>query len=91
MSGASSIGNFNYRWNLMASGVASVDAVAKSSDLFHHDPTLQDDSGNRNTVESATITKRLSDGAMIIFRYDKHVQVSYGVGTDTGNHVNLTA
>ena len=92
MSGASSIGSFNYRWNLMASGIASVDAVAKSSDSFQHGSHSQDTSSNRNTVESATITKRMSDGAIIIFRYDKRACVSaYGAGKDTGSNVNLTA
>ncbi|SDO98825.1 hypothetical protein [Selenomonas ruminantium] len=92
MSGASSIGSFNYRWNLMASGIASVDAVAKSSDSFQHGSNSHDASANRNTVESATITKRMSDGAMIIFRYDKRAHVSaYGAGKDTGSNVNLTA
>ena len=91
MSGTSSIGSFAYRWNLVASGIASVNATAMTSDSSSHSSNKQNVSDNLRAVESATITKRTSDG-MIIFRYDKHARVSsYGSGNDTGNNVNLTA
>lgn len=91
MSGASSIGSFAYRWNLVASGIASVDATATTSDSSNHSSNKQNVSGNLRAVESATITKRTSDG-MIIFRYDKRARVSsYGTENATGNNVNLTA
>lgn len=92
MSGASSIGSFAYRWNLIASGVASVDATERTSNSFHQDSSKQDASTNRNTVESATVTKRMSDGAMIIFRYDKQARVSpFSDGSATGGNVNISA
>jgi hypothetical protein len=92
MSGASSIGSFAYRWNLIASGVASVDATERTSNAFHQNSGRQDASTNRNTVESATVTKRMSDGAMIIFRYDKQARVSpFSGGSATGGNVNISA
>ena len=92
MSGASSIGGFSYRWNLMASGIASVDATARSSNSFQHSSNSQDSSAGRNAVESATITKRMSDGTMVIVRYDQRAHVSsYGAGNNIGGNVNLTA
>jgi hypothetical protein len=92
MSGASSIGSFAYRWNLIASGVASVDATERTSNAFHQNSGRQDTSTNRNTEESATVTKRMSDGAMIIFRYDKQARVSpFSGGSATGGNVNISA
>ncbi len=92
MSGASSIGSFSYRWNLIASGIASVDATSMTSDSFYQSSNKHGTSANRNTVESATITKRLSDDAMIILRYDKHAKVSaYSSNNNIGSNVNLTA
>ena len=92
MSGTSGIGSFAYRWNLVASGIASVDATAMTSDSFHQSSKDHDSSAKRNTVESATITKRLSDDAMIILRYDKRARVSaYSSENNTGRNVNLTA
>lgn len=92
MSGTSGIGSFAYRWNLVASGIASVDAVAMTSDSFHQSSDKNDSSAKRNTGESATITKRMSDGAMIILRYDKRAKVSaYSADNNTGKNVNLTA
>lgn len=91
MSGASSIGSFAYRWNLVASGIASVDATVRTSDSSNHNSNKQDTLGNHGAVESATITKRTSDG-MIIFRYDKSARVSsFSAGNDTGNNVNMIA
>ena len=92
MSGTSGIGSFAYRWNLVASGIASVDAITRTSDSFHQSSDKNDTSASRDTVESATITKRMSDGAMIILRYDKHAKVSaYSAENNTGNNVNMTA
>lgn len=92
MSGASSIGSFAYRWNLIASGVASVDATERTSNSFHQNSGRQDTSTNRNTEESAMVTKRMSDGAMIIFRYDKQARVSpFSGGSATGGNVNISA
>ena len=92
MSGASSIGSFAYRWNLIASGVASIDAIERTSNSFHQRSGKQDSSANRNAVESATVTKRMSDGAMIIFRYDKQARVSpFSDGSATGGNVNISA
>lgn len=91
MSGMSSIGNFAYHWNLVASGVASVSATARTSDSSHQDLHKQDASENRIAVESATITKRTSEG-MVILRYDKRARISaFGAGMNTGNRVNMTA
>ncbi len=92
MSGASSIGSFAYRWNLIASGVASVDATERTSNSFHQNSGRQDTSTNRNTEESAMVTKRMSDGVMIIFRYDKQARVSsFSDGSATGGNVNISA
>ena len=92
MSGASGIGGFAYHWDLVASGIASVNATSMTSDSTHQDSNKPDSSAKRNTVESATITKRMSDGAMIILRYDKRAKVSaYSAGNNTGNNVNMTA
>lgn len=92
MSGASSIGSIAFRWNLVALGVASVDAITRTSDSFHHDSNKQDTSANGSAVESATVTKRMSDGDMIIFRYDRQAKVSaYSAAQDTGNNINMTA
>ncbi|MCR5757558.1 MAG: hypothetical protein K6F95_06595 [Selenomonas sp.] len=92
MSGTSSIGSFAYRWDLVALGIASVDATAMTSDSSHQRSDKKDSSAKRNTVESATITKRMSDGAMIILRYDKRARVSpYSADSNTGRNVNITA
>ena len=92
MSGTSGIGSFAYHWNLVASGIASVDATTMTSNSFHQSSNNHDSSAKRNTVESATITKRLSDDAMIILRYDKRARVSaYSSENNTGRNVNLTA
>ena len=92
MSGTSGIGSFAYRWDLVASGIASVDAITRTSDSFHQSSDKNDTSASRDTVESATITKRMSDGAMIILRYDKRAKLSaYSAGNNTGNNVNMTA
>ena len=92
MSGTSGIGSFAYRWNLVASGIASVDATAMTSDSFHQSSKDHDSSAKRNTVESATITKRMSDGDMIILRYDRRAKVSaYSTANYSGKQVNLTA
>ena len=92
MSGASSIGSVAYRWNLVALGVASVDAISRTSDSFHPNSDKQDASANRSAVDSATVTKRMSDGDMIIFRYDRQAKVSaYSAAQDTGNNINMTA
>jgi len=92
MSGASSIGGFAYRWNLIASGIASVDATERSSNSFHQNSSKHNTSTKRNTAESTTVTKRMSDGAMIIFRYDKQARVSsFSGGSTTGGNVNISA
>lgn len=92
MSGTSGIGSFAYRWNLVASGIASIDATTRTSDSFHQGSDKNDTSATRGTVESATITKRMSDGAMIILRYDKRAKVSaYSANNNMGNNVNMTA
>jgi hypothetical protein len=92
MSGTSGIGSFAYRWNLVASGIASVDAITRTSDSFHQSSDKNDTSASRDTVESATITKRMSDGDMIILRYDRRAKVSaYSTANYSGKQVNLTA
>ena len=92
MGGASGIGGFAYHWNLVASGIASVNATSMTSDSTHQDSNKPDSSAKRNTVESATITKRMSDGDMIIMRYDRRAKVSdYSTANYSGKQVNLTA
>lgn len=92
MSGASGIGGFAYHWNLVALGIASVNATSMTSDSTHQNSNKEDSSAKRNTVESATVTKRMSDGDMIIFRYDRRAQVSaYSTAGNTGKQINLTA
>ena len=90
MSGIGAVNDSTSIWNLAASGIAAVRATATTTDSSHEKPSKKDIPQERKTVESATITKRISDGAMVVLTLHGDNVVTSHTYSRTGKNLTLT-
>lgn len=90
MSGIGAIHGVFSMWSLAASGVSAIRPIAATTDSLQESPAYKDMSSNRKTVESATITKRMSDGAMVVLSLRGDHVVSSHTYARTGKNLTLS-
>lgn len=89
MSGIGAINGAPSIWSLAASGISAIRATAASKDSSHEAPNPNDVPLDRKTVDSATITKRMSDGAMVVLTLHGDDVVTSQTYSRTGKGLSL--
>ena len=89
MSGIGVINGASSIWSLAASGVSAIRAAAATTDSSQEAPSQKDVPQNRKTVDSATITKRMSDGAMVVLSLHGDNVVTAHTYSRTGKNLTL--
>ena len=90
MSGIGAINGSPSFWSLAASGISAIRASAAITDSSQEAPTKRDVPEERETVDSATITKRMSDGAMVVLTLHGDNVVTSHTYSRTGKNLTLT-
>ncbi|TYZ26828.1 hypothetical protein FZ041_13345 [Selenomonas caprae] len=89
MSGIGAINGSSSIWSLAASGISAIRAAAAITDSSQEAPTKRDVPEERETVDSATITKRMSDGAMVVLTLHGDNVVTSHTYSRTGKNLTL--
>lgn len=89
MSGIGAINGASSMWSLAAAGISAVRATAAITDSSQESPSRKDVPRKRETVDSATITKRMSDGAMVVLTLHGDNVVTSHTYSRTGKNLTL--
>lgn len=89
MSGIGAINEASSIWSLAASGVSAIRAATATKDSSQEAPHHHDVPQDRKTVDSATITKRMSDGAMVVLTLHGDNVVTAHTYSRTGKNLTL--